>query len=135
MIHQRKHQRLWQYFQQHRTASIVVGHVCVIMVLGLVLLGNVMGVNLFGAFAHSPGASKDAAYSVRSGDTLGGIAAHYRTSWQQLASYNHIANPNLIFVSQTICIAGRGTVGSGSGGSGSTGNGSQPTRGTGNYFP
>ena len=154
MIHQSKHQRLvcrhcfrargekgeqiWQYFQQHRTASIVVGHVCVIMVLGLVLLGNVMGMNLFGAFAHSPCASKDAAYSVKNGDTLSGIAAHYRTSWQQLASYNHIANPNLIFVSQTICIADRGTTSSGSGssgGSGGTGNGLQPMQGNGNYFP
>ena len=42
------------------------------------------------------------------GDTLSGIAAHYGTSWSSLASYNHIANPSLIFAGQSVCIPGRG---------------------------
>ena len=135
MIYTRKYQRIWQYFSQHRTASIIVGHICMMMVLGLVLLSNVVGINPFGAFAHSPCASGDAAYSVRSGDTLGGIAARYHTSWQRLASYNHIANPNVIHVSQTICIPGQGVFHPGRGGSGNPGGGTQPPRGSGNPFP
>ncbi|HLQ28794.1 MAG TPA: LysM peptidoglycan-binding domain-containing protein [Ktedonobacteraceae bacterium] len=124
----RKHQRIWQYFQQHRVASMVVGHVSVVTVLGLLLLGNTMGMHIFGVFAQSPCSSGDHAYRVVSGDTLGGIAARNNTSWQKLASYNHIANPNLIYVDQTICVPGHG---SGSGGSG----GPPPVKGTGNYFP
>ncbi len=138
MKHRYKRQRIWQYFSQHRMASIVVGHICALMVLGLVLLGNVLGIHPFGAFAHAPCASGDAAYSVRSGDTLGGIAARYHTSWQHLASYNHISNPNVIYVSETICIPGQvtfhhGRYGSGSGSPG--GGQQQPPRGNGNPFP
>ncbi len=137
MKHMRKHQRIWQYFSQHRTASIIVGHLCVLMLLGLVLLGNIIGINPFGAFAHAPCASGDAAYSVRSGDTLGGIATRYHTNWQHLASYNHISNPNVIYVAETICIPGQATFHPGrfGSGSGSPGSGSQPPRGKGNPFP
>ncbi len=137
MIHMRNYQRFWQYFSRHRTVSIVVGHVCVLMVLGLVLLGNTMGFNLFGAFAHAACASGDAVYRVRSGDTLGGIAARYHTTWQKLAAYNHISNPNVIYVAQTICVPG-GTVfhpGRFGNGGGNTGGGTPPAKGSGNPFP
>ena len=43
-------------------------------------------------------------YTVRSGDTLSGIAAKYGTSWQTLAAKNNIANPNLIHPGQVIRI-------------------------------
>jgi LysM repeat protein len=36
--------------------------------------------------------------TVVSGDTLSGIGARTHRTWQQLASFNHIANPNLIYV-------------------------------------
>jgi LysM repeat protein len=124
----RKHQRIWLYFQQHRVASMVVGHVSVVTMLGLLLLGNTMGMHIFEVFAQSPCSSGDHAYRVVSGDTLGVIAARNNTSWQKLASYNHIANPNLIYVDQTICIPGHGSGGGGSGGP-------PPVKGTGNYFP
>lgn len=48
-------------------------------------------------------------YTVKSGDTLGGIAAKYGTTYQVLAAYNGIANPNLIHVGQKIKIPAGGT--------------------------
>jgi len=44
----------------------------------------------------------------------------YRTTWQRLASYNHIANADLIFPGQQVCIPGKASRG-GTGGSGSPG--------------
>ena len=43
-------------------------------------------------------------YTVRSGDTLSGIAAAYGTSWQRLASINGISNPNLIYPGQVLTV-------------------------------
>ena len=43
-------------------------------------------------------------YIVKKGDTLSGIASKYGTTYQVLASYNGISNPNLIGVGQTIKI-------------------------------
>ena len=43
-------------------------------------------------------------YTVRKGDTLGEIANRYGTTYQVLAVYNGIANPNLIDVGQKIKI-------------------------------
>ena len=99
-------QRAWQYICQHRVVSIIVGHVVVMTVLSVVLLNNAFGLPLFGAFAQSSCASGSQLYTVASGDTLGGIAARYNTTWESLASYNKIANPNTIYVSQHICIPG-----------------------------
>src|SRR5947209_4077263 len=119
----RKHQRVWQYFQQHRVASIVAGHISVVAVLGLLMLG----MHIFGAFAHAPCSSRDHTYMVVRGDTLGRIAGRYHTTWRQLASYNHIANPNVIYVNEAVCIPGQGT--------GGVSGGPQPAKGTGNQFP
>lgn len=41
-------------------------------------------------------------YTVRSGDTLGGIAKAHGTTWQALAKLNGIADPNLIEVGQVL---------------------------------
>ena len=125
-MHTRKYQRIWQYFLQHRVASIVAGHICVVAVLGLLLLGNTLGMYIVGAFAHSPCSSGDHTYTVVRGNTLGGIAARYRTTWQRLASYNHISNPNLIYVNQAVCIPGHGSTSRG---------GPPPVMGKSNYFP
>lgn len=43
-------------------------------------------------------------YIVVKGDTLSGIANKYGTTYQELASYNNIDNPNLIYVGQVIKI-------------------------------
>lgn len=49
-------------------------------------------------------ASNDEVYVVKSGDTLSGIAAKYGTTYQKLAEYNNISNPNVITVGQKIKI-------------------------------
>ena len=43
-------------------------------------------------------------YVVKSGDTLSAIAAKYGTTYQKLAEYNNIDNPNIIYVGQKIKI-------------------------------
>lgn len=45
-------------------------------------------------------------YTVKPGDTLSGIAVAYGVSYQTLASYNKISDPNRIFVGQEIKIPG-----------------------------
>lgn len=62
----------------------------------------------------------DAVYTVKAGDTLSGIAAKYGTTYQALASYNGISNPNKISVGQKIKIPGTGSSGSTSTGGGDT---------------
>lgn len=51
----------------------------------------------------------DEVYVVKSGDTLSGIASKYGTTYQKLASYNNIANPNVIAVGQKIKIPNTST--------------------------
>lgn len=46
----------------------------------------------------------DTVYVVKKGDTLSGIASKYGTTYQKLAEYNGIKNPNLIYVGQKIKI-------------------------------
>lgn len=48
------------------------------------------------------GANKAVYYTVRSGDTLSGIASKYGTTYQKLAQMNGITNPNLIYPGQRI---------------------------------
>lgn len=52
----------------------------------------------------TPSTNSDVVYTVKSGDTLSGIAAKYGTTYQKLASYNGISNPNVIRVGQKIKI-------------------------------
>ncbi|WP_235932656.1 CHAP domain-containing protein [Dictyobacter arantiisoli] len=104
----KKRQRLWNYFHQHRVASIVAGHIIVMTVLGLVWLGTAFAPTLFGALAQAPCASGSLTYVVRSGDTLGVIAASHGTTWQTLSSYNHLSNPNMIFVGEHVCVPQQG---------------------------
>lgn len=49
-------------------------------------------------------ATSDVIYTVVRGDTLSGIASKYGTTYQKLASYNGITNPNVITVGQKIKI-------------------------------
>ena len=48
------------------------------------------------------GANKEVYYTVRSGDTLSGIASKYGTTYQKLAQMNGISNPNKIYAGQKI---------------------------------
>ncbi len=57
-------------------------------------------------------------YTVKSGDTLSGIAAQYGISYQQLAAANGISAPYIIDADQILHVPCSGAKGSGSGGSG-----------------
>ena len=48
--------------------------------------------------------SSTSAYTVKQGDTLSAIARKYNTTYQVLAAYNGISNPNLIYPGQVIKI-------------------------------
>lgn len=48
--------------------------------------------------------AQDTVYTVKAGDTLSGIAAKYGTTYQALAEYNGLSNPNVIYPGQTIKI-------------------------------
>lgn len=65
---------------------------------GLIYPGQVITVS-----ATTPAPMEDV-YTVKSGDTLSGIAGKYGTNYQTLAEYNGISNPNLIYVGQEIKI-------------------------------
>lgn len=108
--------RILGYFRQHRVASIVAGHVVVAFLLGIILLSSAFGSTLFGAFAQSACSNGDQTYMVVSGDTLGAIASRYHVTWQSLASYNRIANANVIFINEHICIQGNHSTANGGGG-------------------
>ncbi|HYB00427.1 MAG TPA: LysM peptidoglycan-binding domain-containing protein [Ktedonobacteraceae bacterium] len=110
------YQRIWSFRTREKEGnekrlhlgSPVIRRVVVITaILGMILAGSGLSAHMMGAFAKSACASGDQVYSVVSGDTLGGIATRYHTTWQRLASYNHIANPNIIYLHQTICIPGK----------------------------
>jgi len=49
-------------------------------------------------------AAADTSYTVRPGDTLAAIARRFGTTIEAIAAANHILNPNLIYVNQTLTI-------------------------------
>ena len=55
---------------------------------------------------EKPAVPEEEVYTVKSGDTLSEIASKYNTTYQKLAEYNGIQNPNLIYVGQKIRIPG-----------------------------
>ncbi|CZQ87867.1 lysin motif [Trichococcus palustris] len=57
----------------------------------------------------TPTPSTGTTYTVKSGDTLYGIALQYGVTVQQIVSANNIANANLIRVGQVLTIPGAGT--------------------------
>ena len=71
---------------------------------------------------------------VVSGDTLGVIANRYHTSWQSLATYNRIANANVIYINEHICIPGNHSTANGGGGGTSSGVANE-IRGWSNPYP
>ena len=59
-----------------------------------------------GSQTPSGGTTSEVTYTVVAGDTLSKIAAKYGTTYQKLAAYNGITNPNIIRVGQKIKIPG-----------------------------
>ena len=54
--------------------------------------------------SNSSLSSNNGKYTVKSGDTLSGIAAKFGTTYQAIAALNGISNPNLIYPGQTLKI-------------------------------
>lgn len=50
------------------------------------------------------GKGKQTTYTVKSGDTLSGIAAKFGTTYQAIAAKNGISNPNIIYAGQKLVI-------------------------------
>ena len=96
------------FFHHHSIVRMIVGQVVVTTVLVIFVLNSIFGVRLFNAFAQIACSSGNTPYTVQSGDTLGSIAATHGTSWQALAQQNQIANANLVYVNQQICVPGAG---------------------------
>nr|WP_255570625.1 bifunctional 2',3'-cyclic-nucleotide 2'-phosphodiesterase/3'-nucleotidase [Cohnella sp. CFH 77786] len=68
--------------------------------------GNAGGNGGTGSGGHSGGdrAGSDIVYTVKAGDWLSKIALRYGVTWKELAEYNRLSNPDLIFVGQKIRI-------------------------------
>jgi surface antigen len=103
-------QREVRKFSQHDKRLIIIVRTSIVAVLGLLFLGATLGGKVTGVYAQTMSAcsASDHSYTVVRGDTLSRVASRYHASWTQLASYNRIANPNLIYVNQRICIPGTG---------------------------
>jgi surface antigen len=102
--------RVWNVFQQYNVGSFIVSAGLAI-VFGLVFMGVTIRTN--GAGIHPKPtivcAQADKTYKVVKGDRLASIAAYYGFDQQQLATYNHIQQPDLIYTDQTLCIPGTAT--------------------------
>lgn len=81
-------------------------HIVLLIVFVLIVLSGTLDGGMHGVSAQGSCTAGDRHYTVRMGDSLSEIAASYHVSWRRLATYNHLPNPNLIFVAQTLCIPG-----------------------------
>ena len=73
----------------------------------LIYIGQVLTIKQATSVSQSTTATpakpaSSATYTVKAGDTLSQIAASHGTSYQTLASLNHLSNPNEIYVGQTL---------------------------------
>jgi len=76
------------------------------------IIGLIVGFLLFGAEVPTTCGAEvqvTSEYTIKSGDTLGGIAETYGTTWERLWELNRdkIIDPNLIYIGQKIKIAGK----------------------------
>ncbi len=53
-------------------------------------------------------------HTVQTGENLFRIGLRYGVSWTVLAQWNHLPNPNIIYVGQVLCVNGPATTGPGS---------------------
>lgn len=58
--------------------------------------------------AKSASTAHNRTYVVKSGDTLSELAVHFNVTLNDLVSWNHIQNPNLIYVGQQLLVEGKG---------------------------
>lgn len=57
--------------------------------------------------ASNDASAKSGLYVVKSGDTLSELAVHFNVSLNDLVAWNHIQNPNLIYVGQQLSVNGK----------------------------
>lgn len=106
---ERRYMQAYQHIRMCLRQYMVGGFVAkfrVGMVLGMLLLVATVLANAPSASAHTYASCSggDRTYTVSAGDTLTGVGSRLGVSWPTLATYNHIVNPNLIFVGQALCI-------------------------------
>ena len=76
------------------------------------LLGGIMSwinasdVEIISVANSNPSVTGTIYYVVKSGDTLGGIANRYGTTWQRLQVLNGLSNPNRIYPGQRLKVTG-----------------------------
>ena len=70
-----------------------------------IFYGSASAWDAYAKGSPSGGTAGTVVYTVKSGDTLSGIAARYGTTYQKLAQLNGISNPNLIYPGQKIKIS------------------------------
>lgn len=108
---------IWQYTSKGTVPGISGNADCNMCYLDYPTLVKQAGLNGWGdnkqtqpAEPETPTepAVSETVYTVKSGDTLSGIASKYNTTYQVLADYNNISNPNVIHVGQKIRIPGTG---------------------------
>jgi LysM repeat protein len=83
-------------------------HVSARVVIAVGLFGA-MGTTAIATTPQAYAASCAKEYTIKYGDTLSGIAQHYKTDVKTLAANNGIANPDLIFAGNQLCIDGVGS--------------------------
>lgn len=93
-------QHIYRFFQQSHVVRVGVVAILGLLSLAVILFAPGMGSSAQAAVK----CGRDRGYIVRSGDTLSSIASRYSTSVSKLKSRNHIANANLIYSGQKICI-------------------------------
>ena len=103
-------QHIWKLFQRYNVVRFVVK--VSIVVVGLLLTGTTVGTSMQEAQANylNGCSAGDRSYFAGAGDSLSHIATRYGTNGSILASYNHIANPNLLSDHQLICIPQAGSI-------------------------
>lgn len=109
----RKGDTLWSIARAHHTSVISLAQANRIDNPSLVRIGTVLTVPAQGStqvVATSTNvastSAKTSLYAVRSGDTLSAIATRYGTTVDDLVRTNHLTNPSLIRVGQTLTVPG-----------------------------
>ena len=99
----------WVKGRTYSVAQVSGGRVLLAGVNSWINKSDVEVISVSSAPAQAPAVGT---YTVRSGDTLSGIANKFGTSYQTLASLNGISNPNLIYVGQVLRVNGSANAGS-----------------------
>lgn len=99
-----------EHFQRYIPVRVTQPR-CISVLLILLILGASLAFISGNSQAHTVCARGATSYTVVHGDTLSRIASRYGVNWRNLASSNHLANPNLIYRGQVICITGTGSHG------------------------